>query len=291
MTLRDGTTEPWGGGHQDGAGGRAEASGLAMPLPRDGARDLEALARASPCRVRSIRAVSRAASRHRVRGRGHLRRSGGLGTGAKIARRHPGDVFWTWLTVAQVTAGAQALLDDPSAPDGPAARSGWSLRGHPTLHLRLSAVAALRVRTRGCEGGHRARDRHRSSDPALGAVRVGLLHQLRAHPQGVDDRAGSLAAEPHGCEMMTSMRGWRRLWSGRWSCWRSPVSARLRVAYEPFPPGFGIRLPFPAPIPARARRRSTSCAGLSRCSSRTPTRITWGGRARGDWLLRRDRAD
>ena len=32
------------------------------------------------------------------------------GLGAKIARREPGDVFWTWLAVAQVVAGAQALL-------------------------------------------------------------------------------------------------------------------------------------------------------------------------------------
>jgi hypothetical protein len=32
------------------------------------------------------------------------------GLGAKIARRQPGDGFWTWLAVAQITAGAQALL-------------------------------------------------------------------------------------------------------------------------------------------------------------------------------------
>ncbi|HUF58349.1 MAG TPA: hypothetical protein VMR89_02540 [Actinomycetota bacterium] len=32
------------------------------------------------------------------------------GLGAKIARREPGDVYWTWLAVAQVVAGAQALL-------------------------------------------------------------------------------------------------------------------------------------------------------------------------------------
>ena len=90
---------------------------------------------------------------------------------------------------------AGAPRHDP-ALDGPAARSGWSLRGHPPLHLRLSASAPLRVRTRGCEGGHCARDRYRSADPALGAVRVGLLHQLRAHAQGVDDRAGSVATSP-----------------------------------------------------------------------------------------------
>ena len=32
------------------------------------------------------------------------------GLGAKIARREPGDGYWTWLAVAQVVAGAQALL-------------------------------------------------------------------------------------------------------------------------------------------------------------------------------------
>jgi hypothetical protein len=32
------------------------------------------------------------------------------GLGAKIARREPGDRYWTWLAVAQVVAGAQALL-------------------------------------------------------------------------------------------------------------------------------------------------------------------------------------
>ena len=32
------------------------------------------------------------------------------GLGAKVARREPGDGYWTWLAVAQVVAGAQALL-------------------------------------------------------------------------------------------------------------------------------------------------------------------------------------
>jgi len=32
------------------------------------------------------------------------------GLGARITRRDPGEAFWTWLTVAQVTAGAQAIL-------------------------------------------------------------------------------------------------------------------------------------------------------------------------------------
>ena len=32
------------------------------------------------------------------------------GLGARIARREPGNGFWIWLTVAQVAAGAQALL-------------------------------------------------------------------------------------------------------------------------------------------------------------------------------------
>ena len=32
------------------------------------------------------------------------------GLGAWIARRGPGERFWTWLTVAQVVAGTQALI-------------------------------------------------------------------------------------------------------------------------------------------------------------------------------------
>jgi hypothetical protein len=32
------------------------------------------------------------------------------GLAAKLARRGPGEAYWTWLTVAQVTAGVQAVL-------------------------------------------------------------------------------------------------------------------------------------------------------------------------------------
>lgn len=32
------------------------------------------------------------------------------GLGAKLARRDPGDRFWTWLTVAQIVAALQAVL-------------------------------------------------------------------------------------------------------------------------------------------------------------------------------------
>jgi len=32
------------------------------------------------------------------------------GLGAKVARRDPGESYWTWLSVAQVVAGVQALL-------------------------------------------------------------------------------------------------------------------------------------------------------------------------------------
>lgn len=32
------------------------------------------------------------------------------GLAAKLVRRGPGEAYWTWLTVAQVTAGAQAVL-------------------------------------------------------------------------------------------------------------------------------------------------------------------------------------
>jgi hypothetical protein len=61
-------------------------------------------------RVRSIRAVS---ALHRVIGFAVVATFAlgwiwGLGT--KVARRGPGDGYWTWLAVAQVVAGAQALL-------------------------------------------------------------------------------------------------------------------------------------------------------------------------------------
>jgi hypothetical protein len=32
------------------------------------------------------------------------------GLGARVLRRDPGDAFWTWLSVAQVVAGLQAVL-------------------------------------------------------------------------------------------------------------------------------------------------------------------------------------
>ena len=32
------------------------------------------------------------------------------GLGAKLLRRGPGERYWTWLTVAQVTAGVQAII-------------------------------------------------------------------------------------------------------------------------------------------------------------------------------------
>jgi len=32
------------------------------------------------------------------------------GLGARLARRDPGDAFWTWLAAAQVVAGLQAML-------------------------------------------------------------------------------------------------------------------------------------------------------------------------------------
>ncbi len=60
--------------------------------------------------VRSIRAVS---ALHRVIGFAVVAifALGWIwGLGAKIARREPGDRYWTWLAVAQVVAGAQALL-------------------------------------------------------------------------------------------------------------------------------------------------------------------------------------
>ena len=32
------------------------------------------------------------------------------GLGARLTRRDPGDVFWTWLAIAQVVAGIQAVI-------------------------------------------------------------------------------------------------------------------------------------------------------------------------------------
>jgi Na+/alanine symporter len=61
-------------------------------------------------RVRSIRAVS---ALHRVIGFAVVATFalGWIwGLGAKVARRGPGDGYWTWLAVAQVVASAQALL-------------------------------------------------------------------------------------------------------------------------------------------------------------------------------------
>ena len=61
-------------------------------------------------RVRSIRAVS---ALHRVIGFAVVAAFalGWIwGLGAKVARREPGDGYWTWLAVAQVIAVAQAFL-------------------------------------------------------------------------------------------------------------------------------------------------------------------------------------
>ena len=60
--------------------------------------------------VRSIRAVS---GLHRVIGFAVVATFalGWIwGLGARIARRRPGDAYWTWLAVAQVVAVAQAVL-------------------------------------------------------------------------------------------------------------------------------------------------------------------------------------
>lgn len=54
------------------------------------------------------------------------------GLGAKIARRDPGDAYWTWLTVAQVTAGAQALIGTVLLLIGRRLEAGGALGG--TLH-------------------------------------------------------------------------------------------------------------------------------------------------------------
>ena len=54
------------------------------------------------------------------------------GLGAKIARREPGDAYWIWLAVAQVVAGAQALLGTVLLVLGRRLEAGGVLGG--TLH-------------------------------------------------------------------------------------------------------------------------------------------------------------
>ena len=54
------------------------------------------------------------------------------GLGARITRRDPGDAFWTWLTVAQVTAGAQAILGTILLLAGHRVEAAGALGG--TLH-------------------------------------------------------------------------------------------------------------------------------------------------------------
>ena len=249
-----------GRGHQVGAGDRAEAPGPRDAPPRDGARDLEALAGASPCRVRSIRAVS---ALHRVIGFAVVAifALGWIwGLGAKIARRQPGDGFWTWLTVAQVTAGAQALLGTILLLIGPPTRSGWSLRGHPPLRLRLSAFAALRVRTRGCEDGHaRAIGIDRPIRRWV-PFRVGFVHQLRAHASGVDDRARLLAATP-ALLRDDGVRAWMEE-DALVGCDPAGVRRCRRVRCvtfrNPFPPACatpGLPRESPSPSPSNARPR------------------------------------
>jgi hypothetical protein len=54
------------------------------------------------------------------------------GLGARITRRDPGDAFWTWLTVAQVAAGAQAILGTILLLAGHRVEAAGALGG--TLH-------------------------------------------------------------------------------------------------------------------------------------------------------------
>ncbi len=54
------------------------------------------------------------------------------GLAAKIARREPGDGYWMWLAVAQVVAGAQALLGTILLVLGRRLEAGGVLGG--TLH-------------------------------------------------------------------------------------------------------------------------------------------------------------
>ena len=53
------------------------------------------------------------------------------GLGAKVARREPGNGYWTWLAAAQVVAGAQALLGTILLLLGRRLESGGVLGGTP----------------------------------------------------------------------------------------------------------------------------------------------------------------
>lgn len=50
------------------------------------------------------------------------------GLGAAILRRGPGDRYWTWLTVAQITAGLQAILGIVLVLSGARVATGTSIQ-------------------------------------------------------------------------------------------------------------------------------------------------------------------
>jgi hypothetical protein len=73
------------------------------------------------------------------------------GLGAAIAKRGPGDRYWTWLSVAQVTAGLQAILGVVLLVSGHRVAAGSSIQNslhyvYGLLPLLLFVVAHIVAR-------------------------------------------------------------------------------------------------------------------------------------------------
>ena len=73
------------------------------------------------------------------------------GLGAKVLRRGPGEPYWTWLAVAQVVAGLQAVLGTILLLSGARVRAEGALGGllhyvYGYLPLLLFAVAHVVAR-------------------------------------------------------------------------------------------------------------------------------------------------
>ena len=116
------------------------------------------------------------------------------GLGAELARRDPGDVFWKWLAVAQVLAGIQALIGTVLLLLGHRLEADDVLGG--TLHyvygyLPLLLFVFAHVVARAGDARAVGIDTPR---PPVGAVRLGVVHQLRADAPRADDRPGPVDA-------------------------------------------------------------------------------------------------
>jgi hypothetical protein len=73
------------------------------------------------------------------------------GLAAKLARRGPGELYWRWVTLAQVTAGAQALLGIALLVAGGRVQAGGALGGllhyvYGLLPLLLFVIAHVVAR-------------------------------------------------------------------------------------------------------------------------------------------------